>query len=63
MHRFSLFFPIFAEIIYMMKRILFFFLVLLPFLAWAQVPSIDPIGTYYSVDELGEETTGDVNGR
>lgn len=47
----------------MMKRILFFFLALLPFLAWAQVPSIDPIGTYYSVDELGEETTGDVNGQ
>lgn len=30
---------------------------------WAQTPRVEPTGTYYSVDEAGEETTGDVNGQ
>lgn len=46
-----------------MKRILFFFLALLPLLAWAQIPTVDPVGTYYTVNEKGEEETGDVNGQ
>ncbi|MBR1499311.1 MAG: gliding motility-associated C-terminal domain-containing protein [Bacteroidaceae bacterium] len=45
-----------------MKHILFLFLSLLPFFAWAQTPTVDPVGTYYSTDEHGEEETGDVNG-
>ena len=59
----SRFFCIFAQNMYRMKRILFFFLALLPLLAWAQIPTVDPLGTYYSVDEKGEEITGDVNGQ
>ncbi|MCR5849476.1 MAG: gliding motility-associated C-terminal domain-containing protein [Bacteroidaceae bacterium] len=46
-----------------MKRILFIFLALLPLFAWAQIPSIDPVGTYYLINEVGEEETGDVNGQ
>lgn len=46
-----------------MKRILFFFLALIPLFAWAQLPSLDPIGTYYRIEEDGEEETGDVNGQ
>lgn len=46
-----------------MKRILFIFLVLMPLMAWAQIPSVDPIGTYYRIDENGEEESGDVNGQ
>ena len=46
-----------------MKRILFFFFALLPLFAWAQVPAVDPIGTYYTVNETGDEETGDVNGQ
>lgn len=46
-----------------MKRILFFFLAFLPLLAWAQIPTVDPVGTYYTVNEKGEEETGDVNGQ
>ena len=45
-----------------MKHILFLFLSLLPFLAWAQIPTVDPVGTFYSTNEDGEEETGDVNG-
>lgn len=45
-----------------MKHILFLFLSLLPFLAWAQIPTVDPVGTFYSTNEEGEEETGDVNG-
>ena len=52
-----------------MKRFIFFFiasLLLAPctFL-WAQVeiPKVDPIGTYYRIDEEGQEETGDVNGQ
>ena len=37
-----------------MKRILFIFLALLPLFAWAQIPSIDPVGTYYIINEVGE---------
>ena len=48
---------------YQMKRILFFFLALLPLLAWAQTPSVDIIATYYTTDEKGNEVTGDVNGQ
>ncbi len=46
---------------YQMKRILFIFLTLLPLLAWAQIPTVDPVGTYTLIDEDGEEETGDVN--
>ncbi len=45
-----------------MKHILFLFLALLPYFAWAQVPTVDPVGTYYNTDEEGNEDTGDVNG-
>ena len=38
-----------------MKHILFLFLSLLPFLAWAQIPTVDPVGTFYSTNEDGEE--------
>ena len=46
-----------------MRRILFLFLALMPLLAWAQLPTVDPVGTYYSRDEAGDEVTGDVNGQ
>ena len=46
-----------------MKRILFFFLVLMPLLSWAQTPSLEITGTYYYRGEKGEEMTGDVNGQ
>lgn len=46
-----------------MKRILFLILVLLPLVAWTQTPSVNPIGTYYTLDEEGDEDTGDVNGQ
>lgn len=59
----SCFFSIFAEIISEMKRFLFFFLALLPLLAWAQTPTVEPVGTYYTIKEDGEEETGDVNGQ
>ena len=50
---------------YEMKRFLFFFLALLPLIAWAQteIPTVDPVGTYTTVNEKGEEETGDVNGQ
>lgn len=48
---------------YDMKRFLSFFIVLMPLLAFAQVPSVDPQGTYYTRDEKGDEETGDVNGQ
>ena len=59
MRRLSQFFSIFAKIMYQMKRFLIFFLALLPILAWAQVPTVDPTGTYYVIDEEGKEETGD----
>ena len=40
-----------------MKRILFFFLVLMPLMAWAQSPTVDPSATYYLTNEEGEEET------
>lgn len=46
-----------------MKRILFFFLPFMSLFAWGQVPAIDPIGTYYTIDDNGEEETGDVSGK
>lgn len=44
-----------------MKRTLFFLLALLPLMAWAQVPAVNPTGTYYTTNEEGEEETGDVS--
>lgn len=29
----------------------------------AQTPSLDPVGTYYKINEKGEEETGDINGQ
>ena len=46
-----------------MKRYLFLIIMLLPLLAWGQVPTVDPIGTYYTQNDEGEEETGDVNGQ
>lgn len=46
-----------------MKQFLFLFLALLPLLAWAQVPTVEPHGTYYRTNEDGNEETGDVNGQ
>ena len=48
-----------------MKRFFIIFLALLPLLAWAQteIPTIDPTGTYFLINEIGEEETGDVNGQ
>ena len=46
-----------------MKRFLFFFLALMPLLAWAQVPTVEPNGTYYRTNEEGKEESGDVNGQ
>lgn len=46
-----------------MKRILFFFLALIPLFSLAQMPTVDPHGTYYLIDEDGEEETGDVSGQ
>ncbi|MBP3710903.1 MAG: gliding motility-associated C-terminal domain-containing protein [Bacteroidaceae bacterium] len=46
-----------------MKRILFILLVLMPLFALAQTPSVEPVGTYYRINEEGEEETGDVNGQ
>ncbi len=48
---------------YNMKRILFLLLALLPLWAWAQIPTVDPVGTYYTTNDKGEEETGDVNGQ
>jgi gliding motility-associated-like protein len=51
---------------YKMKRILFLLLAFLPILTWAQevvIPTVDPLGTYYRINEDGEEETGDVNGQ
>ena len=66
MHRLSLFFSNFAKILQKMKRIFFFFLAFLLLSPgsslWAQVPSVDPLGTYTRIDEEGTEETGDVNG-
>ena len=45
-----------------MKRIISVFLILLPFLTYAQVPTVDPLGTYYLTNDDGEEETGDING-
>ena len=44
-----------------MKHILFIFLVISPLFAWAQVPAVEPVGTYYTINEKGEEETGNVN--
>ena len=63
MHGFSLFFHIFAEIISSMKRFFSLFAVLLPLLALAQIPTVEPRGTYYRTNEDGNEETGDVNGQ
>lgn len=41
-----------------MKRILFFFLALMPLFAWAQAPTLDPTATYYMTNDKGEEETG-----
>lgn len=63
MQRISLFFSIFAENIYQMKRFFIFFfasLLLVPCSSlWAQVeiPTVDPTATYYMIDENGEEET------
>ncbi len=46
-----------------MKRLLFIFLVLMPLMAWSQTPSVNPVSTYYRIDEYGKEDTGDVNGK
>jgi len=46
-----------------MKRFLFFFLAFMPLLAWAQVPTVEPNGTYYRTNEEGKEESGDVNGQ
>ena len=46
-----------------MKRFFIFFLAFLPLFAWAQVPTVDPLGTYYTTTEDGQEDTGDVNGQ
>jgi len=48
---------------YEMKRFLILFFALLPLFAWAQVPAVDPVGTYYTTTEDGQEDTGDVNGQ
>jgi len=63
MHRFSLFFYIFAENIYQMKRFFIFFLATLLLVPcsslWAQVviPTVDPTATYFMKDENGEKGT------
>lgn len=63
MHRFSLFFSIFAENISQMKRFLIFFftsLLLVPCSSlWAQVviPTVDPTATYFMTNDEGEEET------
>jgi len=44
-----------------MKRILFLLLALMPLLAWAQTPTVSPTGTYYRINDEGEEETGEVN--
>ena len=46
-----------------MKRISILLVALLPLLAWAQTPTVDPAGIYYTLDEQGEEISGDVNGQ
>lgn len=45
-----------------MKHILTLLLALLHLTAWAQLPTVEPLGTYYVITEDGEEETGDVNG-
>lgn len=59
-----MFFYIFAQNMYQMKHFIFYFLAFLLPAAWsslwAQVPTVDPLGTYYRIDEEGEEETGDV---
>ena len=50
-----------------MKRFFFFFLATCSLLLapcpylWAQVPTVNPTGTYFRIDDLGKEETGDVN--
>ena len=50
-----------------MKRFIFYFLVsllLVPCTSmWAQPPTLEALGTYYLINEDGEEETGDVNGQ
>lgn len=46
-----------------MKHIIIIFAALLPLVAWAQVPSVDPTGTYSTIGDDGQEDTGDVNGQ
>ena len=43
-----------------MKHFFIIFLALLPLMAWAQIPTVDPVGTYTTVNEKGEEETGTV---
>ena len=58
----SCFFVNFAANMTEMRRILFLFLAFLPLWAWAQIPTVDPVGTYYRINEKGEEVSGDING-
>ena len=61
MHCFSFFFSNFAQIISLMNRFLFYFFVLMPLFAVAQIPtanpSVKPTATYYMTNEKGEEET------
>jgi len=46
---------------YEMKHILFIFLAFMPLYMWAQVPTVNPLGTYYLIGDDGKEETGNVN--
>ena len=43
-----------------MKRILFLFFAILPLLAWAQAPTLEPTATYFTTDEEGKEESGEI---
>lgn len=61
MHCLFCFFSNFAKIMCKMKRILFFFLALIPLLAVAQVPTISPTATYYTTGADGQEESGTIS--
>lgn len=46
-----------------MKRFLMLFATLLPLMAWAQIPEVNPLCTYFLLNDKGEEETGDANGQ
>ena len=45
-----------------MKRILFLLFLIVPLCLHAQLPAVDPVGTYFITNADGSEESGDVNG-